>query len=429
MSHKSQIVRIDGQSFTISDLTEFGFTAPAGFPAESNHGDLVFGADEIDVDFYVRHKNGPLVYCYFLNMSPGNRERIRHLLSQSAPQKTAQPVTTPASAPVSIAPSVAVKRETTHASPDKSGSPQVAPTTPPAPSSTSVEQPLLSSRPVQVSSGVSETVSGSSRTVSKNSSTLKRALFVLPLILGAGFLVGKFWPSGSGATNRVAISPSVQGTITQVLVDQGDKVKEGDILLQLGQQPPESQVSELANQLELSQAQLEAAEKSLAVHREKMEIITAKRVMELRAAQTEVEVLAKAKTESQKTVDRIRPYRESGAVSQVEFERIEMDFIQANARWIEKTNLVEQIQFAIKAADSKILVEAKEVSDKLAQLEIKYELAQAKHAQLEKQANSQRTGKTLNVCAPCDGEVFKIEYQVGDFVKSDAQMLYLKQSR
>ena len=458
--HKSQLVRVDGQSFPISDLTEFGFAADASFPSNTSGGELVLGSVEIDVEFAARHKSEPLTYYHFLNRSPENREKFKqiltHLESETAAELKAEKETN--SAPTAAMPLAAVAppveknekneekqlaerkvlepvgaeaasvQETNRITPSENHSnvPKAVPLNSRTASSNSVKQSRRSES-TENRSDVSRIARGDSNAASKKSSKSKKWLLILPLLLGAGFLLAKFWPGGGG--NRVAITPSVQGTITQVLVDRGATVKEGDLLLQLGEQPPESQVAELKSQLEASQIELEAVEKSLAVHREKMQLITDKRVLELKAAKAEVAIAAEAKLESKKTIDRIRPYKESGAVSQVEFEEIEMVFIEANGKWVEKSNLVEKIQFAIKAAESNILVEAQEVNDELAQLEIQYELALAKHAELEKQVGSKQPGQTVNIYAPCDGKVSKIENQVGDFVKSDARMLYLEQSR
>jgi len=260
---------------------------------------------------------------------------------------------------------------------------------------------------------------------SPRTTRMKRLLLILPWLLVAGLLANKFWPTDR---DSIAVHPSAQGEITQVLVGNGDKIEKGDLLLQLSQQPPESQVADLAGQLELSAANLLAAQKSLKAHQQKMALIESKREMDLRAAEAELESAAEAQVVAQATVDRIRPFMKSGAVSKIEFERIEMTLLAANAASLEKANLVENLQFAIKAAKSKILVEANDVSDKLAQLEIQLEQAQAKHKHLENLVQSKRTGATLSIYAPCGGEVCSVQKKVGDFVQTDDQVLLLKQA-
>ena len=446
---KAQIIRINNQSFPVSELTEFGFRADQDFPAKAEGGKFVSGSVEIDVQFLARHQSEQHTYYVFANLAPEDRKKIKQCVKEFisiARTRIEKKIEAAKAAPASVVSKLAAgaghaveqplpeKPVGEHASPDNTlpqqetlriasctsdpAEPQATRAESNAPS-TPVAQPPRSSRSDQ-------SHSRGSNTSLRESSMLKKSLFILPFVLVGLFLLAKFWQGGSGS--HVAVSPTEQGKITQVLVEHGDQIKEGDLLFQVSQQPCATRIAELGEQLELLQAELVAAEKSLAVHQKKMDLITAKRTIELESAQAEVDVADKAKQETQKTVDRVRPYKESGAVSQVEFERIEVAFLQANAKWIEKNNLLKNLQFAHDAAEAKILVESNGINDKLAQLQIQHDLVRAKYDQLEKQLQSKKAGTTLNVYAPCDGQVSRVKKGIGDFVKIDEQMLYLKQT-
>ena len=450
MSQKTntQIIRINNQSFPISELTEFGFKTDSKFPAQATGGTFVSESVEIDVQFTARHQSEQHTYYVFSDIAPEDRKKIKGCVKESASVARARvekKIEAAKAAPVVPQAAVGLGRVAEqslpqrpvgkHASTDSTPSEgaetiriasctsdstdQQATRAESNAAPTSVIPPSRSSRPAQSHLSVSNTSF-------KEPSMLKKSLFILPFVLGGMFLLVKFWWTGN--ENHVAVSPAEQGEITQVLVEHGDQIKEGDLLFQVSQKPCATHVAELNEQLELLQAELVAAEKSLAVHQKKMDLITAKRKMELDAVQAEVDVAAKAKEETQKTVDRVKPYRESGAVSQVEFERIEVAFLQANAKWIEKNNLLKNLQFDHEAAEAKILVESNGINDKLAQLEIQHELVRAKHDHLEKQIQGKQAGTTLNVYAPCDGQISRVKKGIGDFVKTDEQMLYLKQS-
>ena len=451
MSQKSntQIIRINDQSFPVSELTEFGFRADRNFPAQAKGGKFVSGSVEIDVQFIARHQSEQHTYYVFSNLASEDRKKIKACVKEaiSIARTRVEKKIEATKAPVVSHTAVGRGRVAEQPSPQETAGEHASTDTPSeeetiriasgtsgstesqAVHAESSAESSAASTPVVPpprSSGPAQSHSGVSNTSLKEPSMLKKSLFILPFVLGGLFLLVKFWWVGN--ENHVAVSPTEQGEITQVLVEHGDQIKEGDLLFQVCQKPCAAHVAELNEQLELLQAELVAAEKSLAVHQKKMDLITAKRTMELEAAQAEVDVAAKAKQETQKTVDRVKPYRESGAVSQVEFERIEAAFLQANAKWIEKSNLLKNLQFAHEAAEAKILVESNGINDKLAQLEIQHDLVRAKHDQLEKQIQGKQAGTTLNVYAPCDGQISRVKKGIGDFVKTDEQMLFLKQT-
>ena len=462
MSHPaSHSIRIDDQLFPISELTEFGFTAGSSFPLHAVHGQLLLGDSELETDFYVRHERQP--HCFvFSNVSTEQREQVRlYLAKQNEVLETSNPDSVANDSPDPVAPKVTAAgekvdirkeadirkdlediKETTSSLASRITQPAQsvasgtetprteAPRTEtpsrsePRPSSSPrPPRPTTRSRPEPV---VTRSTGAAAHSEHKPARR-KKLWIVLPWLLVAGLLANKFWPDGS-KNGSIAVSPSAQGEITQVLVGNGDKIKKGDLLVQLSQQPTESQVSSLVGELELAAANLKAAEESLAACKKKIKLIDTARSTKLAAAEKERAAAAKELAIAKQGVDRVRPFFESGSISQIEFERIEMTMLAANKKWLEKDNKVENLQFAIKAAESKILVDGNKVSDELAQLEIQYELAHTKHDLLKKQSQATQAGATLCIYAPCDGEVKKIARKVGDFVKTDDNLIYVKQT-
>ncbi len=192
----------------------------------------------------------------------------------------------------------------------------------------------------------------------------------------------------------VELKSKASGLIKQILVDEGERVHPGQVLIELDK--------------ELLQAQLREAEANLAAANARRQVAEANTAS---AQATKVKLHADANnlrddlSFREKQVNRYRLMSEDKIVSLSELDRIERDYQDASLK-------LQALQSELLVQDTKIEASRKEES------RVRAEVTQA-------EANLDRTRENLNyatIACPIEGTVLKRHVEVGDAVSSILQL-------
>jgi HlyD family secretion protein len=119
---------------------------------------------------------------------------------------------------------------------------------------------------------------------------MKILRIIIPIILIAAAVVGAYWyfstqnspatsteltGSGTVESAEVTISPEVSGRITEVMVNEGDQVNDGDVLFKLDASVLEAQLNQAKINLDAAQVGMDVANNSSAAVQDSMNIAQA----------------------------------------------------------------------------------------------------------------------------------------------------------
>ena len=216
------------------------------------------------------------------------------------------------------------------------------------------------------------------------------------------------------AKQRVALAPRVDGRIIEIVVQEGDAVKKGDLIvqLQLGREQgevaaAESEVSIQQANVSNAKAELRAAEAEVASAEAEVEQSRA----DLREQQAELEL---AKT----NMERTRFLVTEGAQSQQDLDDRTRDINAAEAQTDALRAALNSSQKALSAARERVASARSAIAGQQASL---------------KQARSRVNIATENldfnrIVAPIDGIVSNIEPKTGDYVEAGDQITSIIQN-
>ncbi|MCS6959841.1 MAG: efflux RND transporter periplasmic adaptor subunit [Pseudanabaenaceae cyanobacterium SKYGB_i_bin29] len=211
----------------------------------------------------------------------------------------------------------------------------------------------------------------------------------------------------------VALKPRVAGQVTQILVRQGDTVKEGTTLLVIDPSQQLATVESNAAQVQAAQAEVDAKVAALASAEAAYE--SAKALLSSRQALRSERVAAL--NLQQRDVQRDRELFKEGVISQRLLE-------------VRLTNL-QAAEAALQSLDREI--EAQQANVKQAEarvLQATADLNAAKQRLQQFQSNKRREEVQLEfhqVSAPFPGQVGNIPVKVGDFVNTATELLTITQ--
>ena len=185
-----------------------------------------------------------------------------------------------------------------------------------------------------------------------------------------------------GATPEIELRPRLSGRIVEILVEEGQTVRKGDVLLRLDAQQYQHAVSLAAAELALAEAQLQR----LLNGARSQQRSEAKALYEAKLAELE---------RAELSWERIDELRQAKAVSLQEVD--------------DQRTLVAALRAEVAAAKARVeLIEAPARPDEVQMDEARIAAAQA---QLElAKVELERT----NLCAPSAGEILKIHFESGE---------------
>jgi len=217
---------VDGRTYDLSDLSEFGFAAPIELPEGVNrsNGVLVLDNLRIDVEFRVRTVVNNVSTCSFTNFPIASTEKVRKHLRRRTRQGGGLD--------------------------DRS------------------YDELASGMVASDSSGtVSDEADPNQKSYVKTFALLALILTMFGLvILSTVFLRSRSSLSVSNAAlvgNYLPVNAKVEGEIAEVLVTEGDQVRKGDVLLRLTNPEITNENQQLAAQLVTAEVKVTALEKQI----------------------------------------------------------------------------------------------------------------------------------------------------------------------
>jgi HlyD family secretion protein len=208
--------------------------------------------------------------------------------------------------------------------------------------------------------------------------------------------------TGTIEATTVDITASLSGTIEAILMQEGEQVSEGQLLVQLSR-------SDLVAQAERDALGVMAAEARL------NDLLDGARQQEIEAAEAQVAFKGAARLQAQKDLTRAESLFQAGALSQEELEKAQLG--------------LQKIETELKAAEAQLnLLKAGSrpaaIDAARAEVERSRAVWQASQAMLE----------DLQLVSPLDGTVVSRNYETGEFVAvgspvvtvADLQSLWIK---
>ena len=387
MNQQNQkLILIDNQTYRVNELTEFGFTVENQLDLGSKgKGELVFGDKKLAVEFRVRSCEGSESACTFANLSIADQETIRKYLASLA--------------------RVGAIGDLENRTYDE------------------LAQGIISSSPATTS----DAPKGNGA-----ASTLVMALlffaFIGLIILASVFLRARSSLTVSNSAlvgNYLPINAKAEGEITEVLVNAGDFVQKGDVLLRLSNQLLHEETMQFAAQARTAEAKANALRRQIAAFDERLKIASKKLDLDLEVARSELTSAEQDRMSTLAAYDRMKPFV-GGAITELELDEVETLMLAKDSLVVAKQNQVKQIEFSQVAAKSNILILGDRIDDEMGRLRAELEIAEAELVELSRfHELSKKRSKALEIVAPRDGHVYVAYRQVGEFVKVADELIAL----
>ena len=458
-------IEIDSVTYQLHSLDEFGFEASIDLASGlRSQGLLTLGLDKLGVAFRVRENKDGMTKCSFSNLSLAGSEIIQKYLRKQqrgfiegaldmrsydeladglvgaepvfAPdtgiQKTAH-----LSASTTSNGRVANSNEAQTIPPQETGSlsksHQVV-----AASSTTTAPPTTTSQATSPTNlSASNVVSNHDRADSNNAKSGIRSLAMLLMMFAlVGLVVIAFYFLRSRSTlsvgnsalvgNYLPVNVKIEGEIIDLLVAEGDVVKEGDLLMRLKNPAMQMEQEQCAAKLNTAKSKVAALKKQLKNTEKRIAIAGKKLALDLVVAKSEIESAAKLYEVANLNFKRLKPALETGAVTETEFEVVRQELLAAEANKVTTQNVAKQIEFALESMKDNVLILGDRFDDEIGRLTAELEIAEAEQTEMQMAVNvANEQFENLNVRAPRDGTVYVTYRQVGEYVKVADQTIGL----
>jgi RND family efflux transporter MFP subunit len=216
------------------------------------------------------------------------------------------------------------------------------------------------------------------------------------------------------AKQKTLVASRVEGRITEIAVNEGDRVKKGQLLIQLQPTREQEEVNAATSNVNIQKASLSNAEAELKAA--EAEVASAVAAVEqskadLRQQEAEVE-LAKV------NLERVRFLVKQGAQSQQALDNNTRNLNTAQAQRDSASQAVNASQKAVSAAEARVVAARAGVEGEKASLN--QASAQVGVAQQNLEFNS--------ITAPIDGVVSQITPKVGDYIEAGQEITSLSQN-
>jgi len=252
-------------------------------------------------------------------------------------------------------------------------------------------------------------------------STKRRALL---LIVAVGVLVGAvfgirwlhyYFTHASTDDARVkgdltAVSPTVQGKIRLLPIQEGDRVQKGQLIAQLREEDYLAQVDVAAGAVQTIEGELKEAEAELALVREKTQKEVNEATAALCAVQARQDEAEASMRQASLEYNRIRKLHQSKTVSESEMDKVQATFDLARARLEVAKEVIKENQAKLQIAQANTA----EVISKEQRVEsLRGKLEEARAALTAAKLKLDHT----TVSSPIDGVVAKKVANIGEVIK------------
>ena len=290
-------------------------------------------------------------------------------------------------------------------------------------------QPQTSQAVADVSSLTTSSDSDNLASETKSAKSGVRSLAMLLMmfaLIGLSILAVYFLRSRSSLSishsalvgNHLPVNVKVEGEIVELMVSEGDAVKEGDVLMRLNNPTMQVAKEQLTAQLETAKVKIKTLKKQLKNSEKRVKIAGEKLELDLMVANSEKEAAANFLEVAKINFDRMKPALDSGAVTTQEFEIVRQELLASEANKMATENAVKQIEFAQNSVKDNVLIMGDRFDDENGRLAAELQIAEAEKREAESALSAiSEQFANLNVTAPRDGTVYVVYRQVGEFVK------------
>lgn len=379
-------------AYELTSLDEFGFVVAYQLVRGETRGagQLVLNEQRIPIEFRLRRSAEGLSYCSFVDLSISHAEKVRWHLR---------------------------RRKRTVGGLGERSYDELA-------SGKTGDDPKFATAQAKVTRELSE------KSYVKSFALMVMLLVMISFaILAAVFLRSQSTLNVANAAlvgNTVPVNSVAEGEIAEVFVAAGDKVSKGDLLARLTNPLVLAEGREMEAQRQTANRKVIALEDQRTLLLDKIEVAGRKLRLDRVVALRELGAARNSRDSAKAIFDRLIPYAEAGAVSQLELDEVESLFLGEQANVLAKENLVEQIEFSIDAVQDKVLIIGDRFDDELGKVQMDLKIATAELRELEQRCQmlDERAGD-LNVYAPRDGLVYVIYRQAGEVVKVADELIGL----
>ena len=208
----------------------------------------------------------------------------------------------------------------------------------------------------------------------------------------------------------IAVSPTVQGKIRLLPIQEGDRVQQGQLIAQLREEDYQAQVDVAAGVVQTIEAELKEAEAELALVRERTHKEVAEATAAVCAAQARQDEAEASLRQASLDYERIRKLHRSKTVSSSEMDSAQATFDLSHAR-------VEVAKEVIKENQAKVQIAQANTAEALS----KEQRVESLRGRLEETRAALTAAKLkldhTTVTSPIDGVVAKKVANLGEVIK------------
>jgi len=313
-------------------------------------------------------------------------------------------------------------------------------TTSAVPSVSTPSTPVATTAPPQQTAAPTNVTPNTSNGNQANSTNAKAGVRSLAMLLMMFALIGlviiAFYFLRSRSTlsvgnsalvgNYLPVNVKAEGEIIELLVAEGDVVKEGDLLMRLKNPAMQMDHEQYAAKLNTAKSKVAALQKQLKNTEKRIAIAGKKLALDLVVAKSEMESADKFHEVAKINFARLKPALASGAITESEFEVVRQELLAAEANMMTTQNAAKQIEFAQASMKDNVLILGDRFDDEIGRLTAELEIAQAEQKEMQMALNvANQQFQNLDVRAPRDGTVYVTYRQVGEYVKVADQTIGL----
>jgi len=219
--------------------------------------------------------------------------------------------------------------------------------------------------------------------------------------------------------NFIPVNARVAGEITEVFFDDGERVKKGDVLMQLRNPDVEFNYRHFGAQRDAAKAKHKALQIELDGYQRKLGIAAKKLDLDMKVAKSKLAHAQKMVSMFGSAIKRLQPGIQSGSITQLEFDEVDAQLAAAVAAADAQTMEMESIELARSAISSEVLILGNRVNDEMGRIRSDLADAKAEYEQFKTLADlAEQQASQLEIRAPRDGSVHARYRQKGEFLKA-----------
>ena len=217
--------------------------------------------------------------------------------------------------------------------------------------------------------------------------------------------------------NYLPIHARIEGEIVDVLVREGEPVREGDVLLRLDNPEVRTEKALSHSEVVLGEAKVAALRKRLKGYLKKVAVAQKRLAIDLKVARSDSESCRKQLEAAKSTVKRMEPYLET-AISKIEFDVMMNEMLALEAEHAASESRVQLAEFANDMSTDSGLMMGDQLNDEVGSITAELEIAEAELVRARRGLEiSTAREQQLDIVAPRDGQVYAAYHQYGEYLR------------